>query len=492
MKTTPPAPLIIAGMGEQQFYAAAVLLCRWPDAELEIASAKYLAQVLKNAGVGHRGRPVFIAGVPIQTTPEMVTAAGRLERNHSQITWMGLAGQWKAPAAAWQKHLVSATATFADVALEIAAPARVTARMRLICDVARDFQSVPDGENLSTLARAALWAATELGDFEACRQGIRCLADNSRKADAPRLEPIVAQYREWGAARQSDKRNEGMKSIYRQAWALGKQGKCRVLITGETGTGKETIARVIHASSPRVENPFVAFNCADISPQLLEGKLFGYLKGSFTGAIKDYKGAFERANGGTLFLDEVAELPLPAQAGLLRVLQEGRFTPLGSEEEVAVDVRILAATNRNLKEMMQAGKFREDLYYRLNAVALHLPPLRERPEDIESIVLFHHNQRPTPEQLEALCRYSWPGNVRELLSTLDRARILHDGDLSKVIPHDEPSSGGMADESLAAAARAHVKKIHARYGESNARAAKALNISVNTLKKHLLPNGGKT
>jgi two-component system response regulator HydG len=267
---------------------------------------------------------------------------------------------------------------------------------------------------------------------------------------------------------------------------LGDEGECRVLITGETGTGKENIARLIHASSWRMDKPFIAFNCAELSPQLLEGKLFGYMKGAFTGAEKTHTGVFESANDGTLFLDEVAELSPVAQAGLLRVLQEGRFMPLGGEKEVEVNVRVLAATNQPLKAMMKAGKFREDLYYRLNAVILHLPPLRERKEDIEAIAWGYWKRRPTPEQLQVLCSYSWPGNVRELLSILDRARIFKKEDsLSEVMPAEESGTSGTKDESLKSAIRAHVHKIHTRHEQNNTRAAKALGISINTLKKHL-------
>ncbi|RMI17487.1 MAG: sigma-54-dependent Fis family transcriptional regulator, partial [Calditrichaeota bacterium] len=207
-----------------------------------------------------------------------------------------------------------------------------------------------------------------------------------------------------------------------------------VLIEGESGTGKELVARAIHQLSHRSEKPFVTVNCGAIPENLLESELFGHVRGAFTGAVTPKQGLFEVANQGTVFLDEIGELPVHLQVKLLRVLQDGEIKRVGSNETIRVDVRVLAATNRDLQEMVQQGAFRSDLYYRLNVIQLTLPPLRERVADIP--LLAHHFLKKfaarfhkdvveiSPEALEALQRYPWPGNVRELENALERATAL--------------------------------------------------------------------
>jgi two-component system response regulator AtoC len=214
--------------------------------------------------------------------------------------------------------------------------------------------------------------------------------------------------------------------------------KTTVLITGESGSGKELIARAIHFNSPRANKPFVAINCSAIPETLLESELFGYVKGSFTGANKDKKGLFEEANGGTLFLDEVGDLPVPLQVKLLRAIQEEEVRRVGSSTNVKIDVRLITATLKNLADEIKKGTFREDLYYRLNVLPIHLPPLRERKEDIPLLV-DHFLQKFREELgkkevdsidskcLETLSDYSWPGNVRELENTIERAMVMETG-----------------------------------------------------------------
>ena len=208
-----------------------------------------------------------------------------------------------------------------------------------------------------------------------------------------------------------------------------------VLISGESGTGKEVIAKALHRGSARSKGPFVAVNCAAIPKDLIESELFGHVKGSFTGAVKDRKGKFSLANGGTLFLDEIGELPLDLQPKLLRALQEQQIEPVGGTTET-VDVRVVAATNRNLEEAMQQGVFRDDLYYRLAVVPLELPPLRARREDIPLLLDFClHKQRAaadvrfSEEVLACLRDYNWPGNVRELENVVEQMLILRSSDL---------------------------------------------------------------
>ena len=233
----------------------------------------------------------------------------------------------------------------------------------------------------------------------------------------------------------------------------------RVLITGENGTGKELVARAIHRQSPRADEPFVEVNCAAIPSELIESELFGHMKGSFTGAIADRAGKFEQANGGTLFLDEVGDMSLAAQAKVLRVLQDGVVTRIGGSKPIEVDVRVLAATNKNVEEEIAAGRFREDLYYRLNVVPIQVPPLRERREDIPLLVAHFVDQLArregvaprtmAPEAVSRLQQLDWPGNVRELRNTIERLLILSSGtritaeDVARLVGRRDPEQAGL-------------------------------------------------
>jgi DNA-binding NtrC family response regulator len=215
----------------------------------------------------------------------------------------------------------------------------------------------------------------------------------------------------------------------------------RVLITGDNGTGKELVARAIHEGSPRADKSFIKVNCAAIPQELIESELFGHEKGSFTGATSSRKGKFEAAHGGTLFLDEIGDMSLSAQAKVLRALQEGEIERVGSPEALKVDVRVVAATNKNMAEEIAAGRFREDLYYRLAVVPIELPPLRERRPDIPALARHFleqawqlHGKRPTQISQGAqtlLMQHEWPGNVRELRNSIERLVILTDGDIEE-------------------------------------------------------------
>src|SRR6202041_2680450 len=212
----------------------------------------------------------------------------------------------------------------------------------------------------------------------------------------------------------------------------------RVLITGESGTGKELVARAIHENSARAKAPFITINCGAFPETLLESELFGYLRGSFTGANENRRGLFQAADGGTLFMDEIGNMSLTMQVKLYRILQEGKVRPVGSTEESSVDVRVIAATNKDLEKEIAEGRFREDLFYRLDVVPIHLPPLRERREDIPLLVnsflveFARQNQKKisglSADAQEALQKYSWPGNIRQLRAVIERAVVLCRGE----------------------------------------------------------------
>ncbi len=260
-----------------------------------------------------------------------------------------------------------------------------------------------------------------------------------------------------------------------------------VLIQGESGTGKELVARAIQQRSRRVDKPFVTVNCAALPENLVESELFGHQKGAFTGASSDKPGLFEFADKGTLFIDEIGELPLQLQPKLLRVLEDGSLRRVGSHKERHVDVRIIAATNRDLSEAVSEGKFRDDLYYRINVMSLQLPALRHRPDDI--VLLIDHYTGDQwdiePEARAALVNYDWPGNIRQLVNAIDRAMILADDfvitadDLpQEIIDGESPLQQTMprTSQSLDEIEKAHIVEVLQRENGNKARAARALGI----------------
>jgi DNA-binding NtrC family response regulator len=298
-----------------------------------------------------------------------------------------------------------------------------------------------------------------------------------------------------------------MQEVFRLIQRAGPTDKA-ILIQGESGTGKELVARALHNHSRRAENQMVVINCAALPETLLESELFGHEKGAFTGAFAAKPGLFEVADGGTLLIDEIGEMPGPLQAKLLRVLEDGSMRRIGSIKERRVDVRLLAATNRDMDEEVKAGRFREDLYYRINVMSLYLPPLRNRSGDIPLLVeRFLGAQWSIDEEaLRALERYEWPGNVRQLQNALDRAKIMADDrvvhlhDLPAEIarthiavapPHGVAASCG---DSLAVIQRVHVLEVLEREAGNKARTARALGINRRSLyrllEKYAIPTAG--
>ncbi len=273
--------------------------------------------------------------------------------------------------------------------------------------------------------------------------------------------------------------------------------KASVLILGESGTGKELIARRLHSRNEKAQSQFVAINCGAISESLLESELFGHEKGSFTGAVNTKKGLVEIADGGTLFLDEIGEMPLSLQAKLLRFLQEGEFYRVGGKESIHVNVRILSATNRDLESEVQAGRFREDLFYRLNTISIRLPALRERKEDLGAL-MEHFSpgilSQLSPEASDSLLKYSWPGNIRELQNTVERMKVLsgsetiHLSDLpasirSPLNGRKDLKSNEMppVEMTLEALERLHILRCLEHFDGNKTRAAQSLGITIKTL-----------
>jgi two-component system response regulator HydG len=278
-----------------------------------------------------------------------------------------------------------------------------------------------------------------------------------------------------------------------------------VLIQGESGTGKEVIARYIHDLSARTEGQFLSLNCGALPESLLESELFGHVKGSFTGAVRDKQGLFAAARGGTFFLDEIGEMSPATQVKLLRVLQEREAIPVGGTEAIPVDVRVVAATNRDLEDDIKRGRFRTDLYYRLNVIAIHLPPLRERRDDIEIFVNAFLERimkeqggtmkRLVPEAMDAVLAYDWPGNVRELENALERAVVLTKGDTiplsampAKVTERRaEPliAERALPNPTLDTIERAYITWVLQSEGGNKSRAAEVLGIDPSTLYRKL-------
>ncbi len=284
---------------------------------------------------------------------------------------------------------------------------------------AYDFISKPFK---SDEVRLAIKKAQERDNLK--RENLRLKTQLQRIGDRQRFGNLVAKSR-------------AMQSVFAMASKASQYGTT-VLITGESGTGKELVARGIHYEGSRRGRSMVPVNCGSIPENLLESELFGYVKGAFTGADATKKGLFEEAHGGTLFLDEIGELPLPLQVKLLRVLQENEIRPVGAPNTRKIDVRVIAATSRNLEEMVGENSFREDLYYRLNVLPIEMPPLRERSEDIPLLCqhfiaklnasLDRNVKSIAPEAMAELLRYHWPGNVRELENAIERAMVLSDSD----------------------------------------------------------------
>ncbi|HMD97372.1 MAG TPA: sigma-54 dependent transcriptional regulator [Terriglobia bacterium] len=401
---------------------------------------------------------------------------------------------------------------------------------------------MPDLTGIDVLARtreihpsAAFILITAFSDAETARQAVnlgaqRYVIKTDKLLDE--LKQAVARTLEETALREENirLRSELLRVFARQN-IIGRSPKIQailemirtvapttstILITGESGTGKELVARAIHEASARREKPFVSINCGAFPETLLESELFGYLKGSFTGADTNRKGIIESATGGSLFLDEIGETSLLMQVKLLRVLQQRTVRPLGGTVDVPIDVRLIASTNRDLPAMVKAGQFREDFYYRVSVIPIHVPPLRERPDDIEPLARAFLRKfalqmgKPVsdfqPEAVEAMVRYPWPGNVRELENAIERAvAVSQQGDgvvrlehlpesVALVRPSEEkgiviPPEGVYFESEIAALERGYLCAALAKASGVGTRAAEFLHVSYRSFRHYAKKHG---
>lgn len=370
---------------------------------------------------------------------------------------------------------------------------------------------------------SAVVLITAVDDYEAAVQAVKAggatdyirkgpgVVDEIKLAIRRSLEKVALSRQNFALKRDAASRNsldniigvsaamEKLKETIRTVASTGST----ILIQGESGTGKELVARAVHACSPRATEAFVSINCGAFPETLLESELFGYIKGAFTGANQNKRGLFEVADGGTIFLDEISEMTLPMQVKLLRVLQERKYRRVGGLEELQADIRVIAATNQDLAKAVAEGRFREDLFYRLNVIKIDVPPLRDRPEDIPLLVTHFLNKyarpneppkRMSPEAMERLLAYRWPGNVRELENVLERAVILATGPTLDLESDAELSTGpatpaeDLPAPSLEAIERRHILTVLRQTQwviEGPRGAAQILGLHPNTLRSRL-------
>ncbi len=361
---------------------------------------------------------------------------------------------------------------------------------------------------VSTLKKGAYDYLTKPLDFDKLKLTMERAMEHLRLKEENRLlkESLGKHFDRQNIIGQSTEMTRLLETVAQVA-----PSEATVLITGESGTGKELIAGAVHFNSHRKNGPFVKINCAAITETLLESELFGHEKGAFTGADRRKEGRFVQAHGGTLFLDEISEMPLPMQVKLLRVLQEKEVTRVGGEQVLSVDVRLIAATNRNLEAWIKEGRFREDLYYRLNVINLEVPPLRQRQVDIPLLAqhfletLSAKNQKAvkgfTPAAMDRLVRHDWPGNVRELMNAVERAvvlsksEIIDDKDLPLFPASDTPEGAfgeapqafpeAMTDLPLDEVEKVTILNMMQATGGNKSEAARRLGITRKTLHKKL-------
>lgn len=496
--------LILTGWGYTEYVIAAAVALKALGGEAEVygVSRRRLPELLTELAMEDgavRWARLYILGVALDGDPEALAAAlGKLKARRVKVVWL------------------SAMEMPGEVARRLEGKLETHVLTTTLHEAVGRFFGVdvrpyhallepPEHASAETRALLSLIAAARFHyrnyqDLSLYATAARYLA-NGVKACAwePTAKAAVAHYNRYGE-RELLGASPVITTLRQRIRRVAAHDHARVLILGESGTGKETIAQLIHTQSPRREMPFISFNCASVATELLEDRFFGHEKGAFTNAITRTDGLFLMADGGTLFLDEIGEMPPEAQALLLRVLEGGRFMRVGGREELRCDVRLVTATNRNLPELVRQGRFRGDLYQRLNVVQLRAPALREHKRDIPCIAnawwrKFHSNRVLGEGQLTALMDYDYPGNVRELINFLDRATALEEGDFGLLMREHKEMNAGLGapqgapaeepPDELEAATRHHIRRVCEKYGQNLTRAAKALGVSRTTVRKYL-------
>lgn len=491
-RTAAMETLILTGWGWSDYACAAALaLRRFDKAEVRGVSTRRLPELLNEIS-GYEN--ILILGVGLTGNPEL------LQRGVKKLCTKGVKLRWISALPFPESLPEPLRAQLNPFIGEDGVTAAVSNCFRIPYDdllpLIQEENSTPELRRLRQLLEAAMYFYRNYQEEKPYSDAIRHIARRdpvSKWSDSERQ--MMEHYQRFGN-RELVGGSEPMRKLLDRINRIAPHDHARVMIFGESGTGKETVALQIHNKSPRRNEPFLAFNCACVASHLLESRFFGHEKGAFTGATERKRGLFELANGGTLFLDEIGELPLEAQGILLRVLEGGRIIRLGGSEEIEVNVRLITATNRDLAAMVCNGKFREDLFHRLNVVSIRVPPLREHKSDIAPIAgnywLKQHRRRLSPEQIEALQQYDFPGNVRELFNLLERAGVLEETDFAELVAEQRlltarlhPTVASDTPDDLEAAIRRHVRHVYEKYDRNLTRAAKALKIARNTAKRYL-------
>ncbi len=492
-------PLVIAGIGRVDYALSAAVVVRHFGVDNSdifcTSTARLPAHLADFAKAKTLPAEIVIVGIGLHAAPEQLLEAVRLLRKSKvPVTWISRV--------ALPDTMPPQTGEEIEVVCEEGVPLYKIAARKYGGDIAefskidKDDQTGRRQNPYTEFILACYYYYRNFQIREHCYSVIRHLAvHDPQSAWSDEERRIITTFQRNGR-RELGGTSAQINELRDRIKKVAKRDVARVLVIGESGTGKETVALLVHGESPRGKEAMISFNCASVAPQLLEARFLGSEKGGFTGA-EDKDGLFKKAEGSTLFLDEIGELPLEAQGVLLRVLEEGKFYPVGGGKEVKVDVHIIAATNRNLAKMVAEGKLREDLYYRLNIVQLKVPALRERLDDLKDIANHRWHELSghwlTPAEVEELKTYDYPGNVRQLFAILERAAIFGDS-FTKVIAEERATltsaRAAAAQEleppdDLETVIRNHVRRVCDKYNGNVALASKALGKAQNTVRKYL-------
>lgn len=491
--------LILTGWGYSEYVAAAAACLKALDGRADVmgVSKRRLPEFISNGA--EKWKNIFIVGVSLYTdVPTLAEGLKKLKGRGVKVVWIsGL------PLLDFAKDDLSGLLDvryFDGTLLEAVGRAFKIAVESFMVYVDMPKKATKDVQSYLTLIDAAQYNYRNYQDESLFEKAVRYMSCGIKPDCWPPDVKQELEYFDRYGSRELIGKSRQMLDLQARINRVAAHSNARVLIIGESGTGKETVANLLHNKSDRRKEPFVAFNCASVSKELLEDRFFGHVKGGFTDAKGSTQGLFEQADGGTLFLDEIGEMSPETQALLLRVLEGGRFQKIGSGEEHKVDVRLITATNRNLPARVREGLFREDLFMRLNVVQLRTPSLREHKDDIPLIANAwwrkrHSNRLLNDTQLAALQEYDYPGNVRELINILDRATALEEYDFKKLMAEHKEMNAGLTvgassgfeivPDEMEAAMRIHVRNVFEKYGQNLTKTAEALKIARNTVRKYL-------